>query len=155
MIQESTTMVDPEQAMIALMMQGDTCMRADAPSVLGLVIGLVCAASMLCRPPSRFVSVKDCVLRCNLFCLPSCLPACLPACLSVPVFVAVSRPLGLCDKEALQQKSRCLVSVLKRQSPLRLVWFCAGWRSFYVWFVNVVFAFCFAQRNTKKCLFGG
>ena len=112
-------MVDPEQAMIALMMQGDTCMRADAPSVLGLVIGLVCAASMLCRPPSRFVSVKDCVLRCNLFCLPFC--ACLRG--SVPPswsvrqrgFAAEVEVLGECTETTEPSATRL---VLRRLAKL-------------------------------------
>jgi hypothetical protein len=89
-------MVDPEQAMIVLMMQGDTCSRADAPSVLGLVIDLIgLPPASPCRPHSRFVSEKDCILLRSLFCLPSCLPVCLSSCLSVPVLVAVGRPLGL------------------------------------------------------------
>ena len=40
MAEENTTMLDPEQAMIARMMAGQECAPADAPSVLGLVIGL-------------------------------------------------------------------------------------------------------------------
>lgn len=152
------------------MMQGDTCRRADAPSVLGLVIGLIgLPPASLCRPHSRIVSKRQQeersllskMLRSPLSSLlPAFLAACLPGCLP---FCACPRGSGpsswsvrLRGFAAEVQVLGLLVSVLKRKNPLRLAWFCAGWRSFYVWFVNVVFAFCFAQlsRNQQGAQWG-
>ena len=64
MEEDNTTMLDPEQVMIARMTEGQECAPANAPSVLGLVIGL--------RPP--VVPIPLCFVRPGgLLCLAGCL----------------------------------------------------------------------------------
>lgn len=78
---ENTTMLDPEQVMIAQMMAGQECAPADAPSVLGLVIGLrppaVPTPLLLCPHPGGLRCLAGCLLdACVRLGFQVCVPSC-------------------------------------------------------------------------------
>ena len=76
-------MLDTEQLMIARMMEGQECAPADAPSVLGLVIGL--------RPPAvptlsccvRVQAVANALLGACLMPVSAWVSKCVPSCSSL------------------------------------------------------------------------